>query len=57
MSKNPHDEIKYSNPSNGAYLKSMSEYYYGADESKNSPSHKLGLEAQTSTTDNHEYLY
>ena len=31
---NPHNEVKGSNPSNGAYVKSMSEYYYGADESK-----------------------
>ncbi|HKG71143.1 MAG TPA: hypothetical protein VKA87_04550 [Nitrososphaeraceae archaeon] len=43
-----------SNPSCGAYLEGISEYY-GADENKNSP--KLGDEAQTSTTGNHEYLY
>jgi hypothetical protein len=51
---NPHDEIKGSNPSPGAYLKTISEFYK-ANESKNQPMGEL--KAQTSTTDNYQFLY
>jgi hypothetical protein len=46
--KYPQDEIKGSNPSPGAYLKTISEFHK-ADESKNQPTEEL--KAQTSTTD------
>jgi hypothetical protein len=41
LNRNPHDEIKGSRSSPGAYYEGIKKYYK-ADESKNSP--KLGLE-------------